>query len=64
LGKRPQAELIASVAEATAPLANSPAWTEIILKLQAAGCSAKVANKLRARVWLARRVREVSICVQ
>jgi hypothetical protein len=57
-------KLVAAVAEAIAPLPNSVAWAEIILKLQAAGCSAKAANKLRARVWLARASREASISVQ
>ena len=58
------AKLIAAVAEATVPLENSVAWPEIITRLQAAGCSPKQAHELRARVWLARRVRKASICVQ
>jgi hypothetical protein len=57
-------KLVAAVAEATAPLANSLAWTEIILKRQAAGCAPRLANKLRAGVWLARAVRKASISVQ
>jgi hypothetical protein len=61
---RKSAKLIAAIAEATVPLANSHAWPEIVARLQAAGCSAKVAHELRGRVWLARKVRKASIAVQ
>jgi hypothetical protein len=52
--------LIAAIAEATAPLANAVAWSEIVARLQGAGVSAKVAHQLRGRVWLARRVRKAA----
>jgi hypothetical protein len=49
------AKLVAAIAEATTPLPNSVAWPEIVARLQAAGCSAKVAHDLRGRAWLARK---------
>jgi hypothetical protein len=61
---RPAKKLIVTIAEATTALENPLAWSEILCRLQAAGCSAKVAHELRQRVWFARKMRKASIAVQ